>query len=226
MCPCCGVSVLVKLDDSEIWVRCLRCRGTAIHLSMMRAIEKFVVGRGEVCELSSRGALVHYLSRRFPSVSTSEYFDGREPGSLVDGVRCENVMSMTYADNRFDLFTCTEVFEHVADDMVGFKEVFRVLKSAGVFVFTVPLGATPDTVERAVMVEGEIRHLLPAEFHGDRLRGQGKVLVFRDYGTDIVEKLSAAGFMDVVLFRPEGEMYGYGRTVIVATKAGPDQACA
>ena len=219
-CPSCGVSLLVKLDDSEILVRCVRCRGSAIHLSMMLAIENFVVDRGDVCELSSRGALVRYLSRKFRSVSPSEYFDGTESGNMVDGVRCENVMSLTYADNQFDLFTCTEVFEHVADDVAGFKEVFRVLKNSGIFVFTVPLSAAPQTVERAMVSEGEVRHLLPAEFHGDRLRGRGKVLVFRDYGMDIPEKLKFAGFDQVVLFRPKDDMYGFSRTVIVAAKPG------
>lgn len=123
-CPACGASLLVRLGRDETLVRCVKCRGTPIHLSMIEAILQLGFGRHrDVCELSSRGALVDFLKRSFHRVSTSEFFDGIELGSSIGEVRCEDVMSLTYPDREFDLFTCTEVFEHVADDLAGFREV-------------------------------------------------------------------------------------------------------
>ncbi|MFT3756810.1 MAG: methyltransferase domain-containing protein [Pseudoxanthomonas sp.] len=214
----CGVSLLVRLGSDETLVRCIRCRGTPIHLSMIEAIRSLSSdSEWSVCELSSRGALVRYLEHRFREVVVSEYFDGVESGVSVDGVRCEDVMALTYPNARFDLLTCTEVFEHVADDLAGFREVRRVLKDSGVFVFTVPMIEGGLTQQRARMENGQVRYLLEPAYHGDRLRGRGRVLVFRDYGSlDICTRLLESGFGEVGLFRPEHNFFGHGRIVVVA----------
>lgn len=69
-----------------------------------------------------------------------------------------------------------------------------MLKPDGGFVFTVPLSGSAATITRAEAVGGDIRYLLPAEYHGDAIRGQGRVLVYRDYGRDIVDRLRRYGF--------------------------------
>ena len=105
----------------------------------------------------------------------------------------------------------------MADDRAGFREIRRVLRENGVMVFTVPLSSSPTTVERAVEVAGKIEHLLPPEYHGDRIRGQGGVLVFRDYGTGITERLRAEGFADAVIDRRyEKAFLGQGCGVVIA----------
>ncbi|HLU12794.1 MAG TPA: class I SAM-dependent methyltransferase [Arenimonas sp.] len=217
-CPSCGPSLLVRLGNDETQVRCLRCRGTPIHLSVIAAIREFafpLAGRA-ACELSSRGALVRFLQRHAGSLATSEYFDDVPPGGLRDGVRCEDVQALGYADASFDLFTSTEVFEHVPDDAAGFREIRRTLKPGGLTIFTVPLIRGASTVERARLRDGGIEHLLEPAWHGDRLRGAGKVLVFRDYGDDIVERLLAAGFARARLWRPPVDWFGHARDVVVA----------
>jgi SAM-dependent methyltransferase len=90
--------------------------------------------------------------------------------------------------------TSTEVFEHVPDDRLGFQEVYRVLRAGGRFVLTVPISDQDATVERARVRDGEIVHLLPPEYHGDRIRGLRHVLAFRNYGRDICSRLRSAGF--------------------------------
>ncbi|HTA66607.1 MAG TPA: methyltransferase domain-containing protein [Xanthomonadaceae bacterium] len=69
-----------------------------------------------------------YLRKKIVHVDTSEYMDGVEPGSFRDGVRCEDVQRLSFADGQFDLCTSTEVFEHVRDDIAGFRESHRALK--------------------------------------------------------------------------------------------------
>src|SRR5690606_28826015 len=132
-----------------------------------------------------------------------------------DGVRCEDVQALGYADASFDLFTSTEVFEHVPDDAAGFREIRRTLQPGGLTIFTVPLIRGASTVERARLRDGGIEHLLEPAWHGDRLRGAGKVLVFRDYGDDIVERLLAAGFARARLWRPPVDWFGHARGVVV-----------
>jgi SAM-dependent methyltransferase len=220
MCPGCGVSLFVKWFDDETGVRCLRCGATPVHLAAIDAVACLLATRpvSTAYEMSSRGALLAYLRRKIPHVVTSELLEGVEPGSCRDGLRCEDVQKLSFANGMFDLCTSTEVFEHVPDDMSGFAEVLRVLKDDGTFVFTVPLNSGELTVERATLVAGELKNLLPATFHGDRLRGDGRVLVFRDYGPDIRDRVLSAGFRRVTIRDPIADYFGYSRKVVVATK--------
>jgi ubiquinone/menaquinone biosynthesis C-methylase UbiE len=172
-------------------------------------------------ELSSRGPIVNYLRRTAAEVVVSEYFDDAAPGDSVNGVRCENVESLTFPDNSFDLCTSTDVFEHVADDMAGFREICRVLRGGGgKAIFTVPLASDHETMERAKRTEEGVQHLLEPEYHHDLQRGIGKVLAFRNYGSDIVLRLQAAGFSRAYLSSSfEQRFMGFGRVVVVAEKA-------
>ena len=43
-----------------------------------------------------------------------------------------------YADASFDRVLLTEVLEHLTDDAVGLRELYRVLKPGGVLTVTVP----------------------------------------------------------------------------------------
>jgi SAM-dependent methyltransferase len=217
-CPGCGPSLLLRLGDDEMQVRCLRCRGTPVHLSLVAALTTCVgpLAGFDACELSTTGALLRYLQRHCRSVSTSEYLEGVAPGSSRDGIRCEDVQHLSHADGSFDLCTSTEVFEHVPDDRAGLRELHRVLRPGGHLLFTVPLSDRAGTVERARRDGRHVEYLLPPAFHGDRLNGPGSVLVYRDYGRDIVDRVRASGFEDVVLWTPRRDFHGHRRTVVVA----------
>jgi SAM-dependent methyltransferase len=218
-CPICGPSLLVRLAATPIGVRCVRCAGSAITLALVAVLKSVRPGfRGEaVYELSARGPLYEYLRRAVPRLTASEYFEDTPPGARRGEILCQDIRRLTFADGSFDICTSTEVFEHVADDRAGFREVRRTLREGGCMVFTVPLSAAPVTVERAVEQDGKIEHRLPPEYHGDRIRGQGGVLVFRDYGADIVERLRDAGFAEAEIDRRcESAFLGQGCGVIVA----------
>ena len=218
-CPVCGGRWLFRLQRSEIGVRCLSCGSSAITLSMVSVLVAERPGfRAErVYELSSRGPLFEWLRRESRDLSFSEYFDDVAPGDFRDGVQCQDIQRLTHADASFDLVTSTEVFEHVADDRRGFAEIRRVLRPGGAFIFTVPIEDADRTAERAVLKEGKVEHLLPAAYHDDRIRGRGQVLVFRDYGRDIVARLQAAGFGTAYVNSAYATAFlGAGRGVVVA----------
>jgi SAM-dependent methyltransferase len=124
---------------------------------------------------------------------------------------------LSYIDGSFDLCTSTEVFEHVPDDRAGLRELHRVLRPGGRLLFTVPLDRT-ETLERARRDGSRVEYLLPPTYHGDRLNGPGSVLVYRDYGRDIVDRVRASGFEDVVLWTPPRDFHGHRRTVVVARR--------
>lgn len=219
-CPFCGPSAFIRLNANELAVRCLRCGASPVHVSVGWVLRDLGSLQAlDAYELSSRGPLVNWLKRQCASLELSEYFDGVEPGSHFNGVRCEDVQRLGFADASFDLVTHTEVFEHVPDDRSGFLELFRVLRPGGRMVFTVPMHGSAHTVERATQLASGIVHHLPMTYHGDRIRGKGRVLVYRDYGQDIETRLLEAGFSTARLLPPDPRVpSGYGRYVVLAAK--------
>jgi SAM-dependent methyltransferase len=222
-CPVCGPSLLVRLSESEWAIRCVRCRAAPAILSLVAALQALRprLERLSVYELSARGPLNAYLRRRSGRFTCSEFLDDVAPGAYVDGVLCQDVQALTFADASFDLCTSTEVFEHVPDDGRGFAELCRVLKPGGLAMFTVPMRDASSTLVRAELVDGKVIHHLAPEYHGDRLRGQGQVLAFRHYGRDVVERLTAQGFAraEIVVPADPALWWGSARPVVVAQKA-------
>ena len=194
-CNLCGWPI-VRIGSGPFGTRCVRCMSTQIHRAAGLVIGSLSLEKdATVYELSSRGALHRYLKHRFRRLECSEYYDDVPPGEMRGGARCEDVQRLTWRGGAFDLLTCTEVFEHVPDDDSGFREVFRVLREGGYFVFTVPLLKDRPTIERAALLpDGRVAHLAEPEYHSDRIRGARKVLAFRTYGSDLVARLESAGF--------------------------------
>lgn len=221
-CPLHGNSLFVRLNDTMLGVRCVVCGAAPIATSIANVLMSHVPDyrQKKMYELSSRGAFFEFINKNVENAVFSEYMDDVKPGDSVNGVLCQDVQNLTFDDGVFDVCTSTEVFEHVPNDLQGFKEIYRVLRDSGVFVFTVPLYDVDTTVTRALLDNGEIVHLLPPEYHDDSIRGVGKVLVFRDYGRDIVDKLLSVGFTDVeIIEQPDCAGFGYTKDVIVARKA-------
>lgn len=219
-CSACGFPLTLRLARSESGVRCPRCGASAVTQSLAAALQAQVpqLDRCAAYEMSARGPLVAFLRSRCASLAVSELLDGVAPGDSRDGVQCQDVQHLTFADAGFDLCTSTEVFEHVEDDAAGFREVFRVLRPGGHFVFTVPLFDAAQTVERMGWQDGERVALLPREYHADRYRG-AVILVQRDYGRDIVDRLRAAGFEQAQILPPPTGLFGHGRPVVLARRA-------
>jgi SAM-dependent methyltransferase len=214
-CNLCRFPVL-RLHPGDAGQRCLRCLSTFRHRAVGLVLARLGLDPdAAVYELSSRGALCRHLRRTFAHVTVSELFDDVSPGRFRDGVQCQDVQRLTYADGSFDLVTSTEVFEHVPDDRGAFAEVHRVLRRGGFLVFTVPLLETGTTLERARIEDGAVVHLLAPEYHGDRLRGRRGVLAFRTYGPDILDRLRAAGFeASLERVRDAGHAIADGKVVV------------
>lgn len=223
-CALCDRNLQVRLCRDEIAVRCLHCGASAITQSLVGVLAQAHgdLSKLSVYELSAMGPLVNWLRPRTAKLTTSEYFDGVAPGSEYRGVICQDVQRLTFNDASFDLCTSTEVFEHVADDMAGFREILRVLRPCGTFVFTVPLNRHGPTVERTEL-RGEQRvNILPVEYHADRYRGR-RVFCYRNYAMDIVDRLLAAGFGNAEIIDPRQNLFGYARPVVVGKKYLPNR---
>jgi SAM-dependent methyltransferase len=60
--------------------------------------------------------------------------NGIEPAKLA--AREEDLTNLSFENDKFDKIFCISVIEHVKDDLVGMKEMFRVLRPGGILLLT------------------------------------------------------------------------------------------
>jgi SAM-dependent methyltransferase len=155
----------------------------------MKKNENFVVyetGNYNIFKINKLNKINNYI--------VSEYYEEIEAGTYVNGMRNENLESLTFSDNSIDLLLNSDVLEHVGNLDNALNEIRRVLKVGGFHVFTVPVDINlPATVERAQIQDGKLIMIKKPEMHGDPFRPDG-ILAFRDFGCDILEYMSRQGF--------------------------------
>jgi hypothetical protein len=147
---------------------------------------------------------LHEFLAKLPGRATSDYREGATPGSVVDGVRHEDLTGLTYPDATFDVVLTSETLEHVPDLGAALSEVRRALVPGGRHLFTVPLlPGVPKTYARAVVGPGgAIEHRATAICHPG---GDIGYPVFTEFGADLPEILRGAGFAVEVRFGPTTE---------------------
>ena len=143
-------------------------------------------------EAQTSGA-IHDRLKTLPNYQCAEFLDGVEPGSVKNGIRCEDLRHLTYPDNSFDLVITQDVLEHVDEPSAAFAEIRRVLKPGGRHIFTVPYHPTKNTQTRAVRGRGGVDNLLLPVYHGDPVRENG-CIVYTDFGADLTDRLDGLGF--------------------------------
>lgn len=222
-CVSCGRTTRFLVSGTESRsIRCLSCKSTAISLSSLAQIQRLALNpmSSAVYELSYHGAVHRYLKDRFARFECSEYFGPPASGELVNGVRNEDVQRLSFADNTFDLVSCTEVFEHVPNYLAGFSEVCRVLRPQGWFVLTVPFFDAQHTQAICRITSGgTLQWLQDEEYHDSQVTGVGTVPVFWHHSKlQIVEDLRKAGFRAVRLEESQDYVAHIPQLVVVAQK--------
>ncbi len=136
-----------------------------------------------LAEINNCGVLHNYLGN-LPGLSYSEY-DSTDPE-----ISSEDLMSLSYVDNCFDVVLTSDVLEHVPDYRQALNEIYRVLKPDGFFIFTVPWISGRTTVVKAkINCQGMVELLSRASFHGDYNLQLADYLVFYEFGYDFVQDL-------------------------------------
>jgi len=116
----------------------------------------------------------------------------------------QDLQRLSFANESFDIALTSDVMEHVRDCDAAHRELFRVLKAGGAYIFTVPFD--PDSEHHIQLVDtsgAEDVFLCKPHFHGDPLTGG--VIAYRVFGQELLGDLEAVGFETQfeVLERPE-----------------------
>jgi len=188
-CHCCRRQVTFSSD--EVWLRdhlsCSECNSTPRQRNLIRALDELIPAWQEkdIHETSPGSEYFKALT----GYSHSQYIPQVAFGSsLPDGGTNQNIESMTFESNSFDIFISQDVLEHVFDPEKACREILRVLKPGGWHIFTTPRHMDiGKSIKRAKLVGDTIKYLKEPEYHANPV-GDGKALVTYDWGKDF-EKL-------------------------------------
>ena len=200
-CPTCAREVTFSADST--WLResyrCSNCGSIPRERALMMTVEaRFPNWRDLVIHESSpvdRGASVR-LAGECPGYIPSQFYPDQPHGTRLGRYRCENLESLTFADESIDLHVTQDVLEHVFHPSKVFAEIARTLKPGGAHVFTVPIvnKHRPSVLRARRAGDGQIEKLEPPVFHGNPISNSGS-LVTVDWGFDICERIHAASGM-------------------------------
>ena len=132
-CPCCASSRFLSMRKDPYMTRCLRCKANVLNLSLIPSIRSHMTQHAvsTAWEMSTYGATLSFLESNVPDVIKSEFFAGRKSGEYIRGVLNQNVTATSFKSDSLDMITSNQVFEHVENDIAGFAECYRILRSGG-----------------------------------------------------------------------------------------------
>lgn len=158
--------------------------------------------------------------RAATNLTLSKYLPELAFGVEVEpGVFNIDLQKISFESARFDVILSSDVMEHVRNDAAAHAEIFRCLRPGGVYIFTVPyLEDREQTVRLVDTSTAEDVFLEPPHYHGDPITG--KILSYRIYGRDFVQRLREVGF-DAIFVRTERPEEGifFGDCFIAAKPA-------
>lgn len=217
-CGCCErLTIFLSNGLSSEFRNCLLCSANERYELLAEELRSRYgqsLSEKDVLELDPRSPLGNVLSNA--RSHTRSFYDSnvRRGTKRADGTVCQDITSLTFEDNSFDLIVSSDVLEHVPDLEKAFRETARVLRPGGAHLFTVP--PRLSTRMRAEVIGGEIRYVLPPEYHLDPLCPKG-ILAFWDVGPDLPAVL-ASQELDVRVVR--GPVGADGRVVWMAQRSG------
>ena len=240
-CPICeapGTFVAEREDEVDAsalpgWFRgslkCTVCRAPPRERIIADALAKLRPNWRDLSihESSPGGWAFSYNLKRECSGYVPSQYDPTFPFGDMDPSgkwRNEDLEAQTFADNTFDVVITQDVFEHVFHPGRAMREIGRTLKPGGVAVMTVPVvRGWGKTERRAALVNGEVVHILPPQYHGNPV-GDGRALVTVDWSYHIGSYLAEQSGLSVCVSTVNDLTNGIQdpfNTLIVAHKAAP-----
>ena len=158
-----------------------------------------VLGQQDIYLVEALTGFALWLQRHLggEKLVCSEFLEDAERG--FSGIPHQDLCALSFGDACFDLVLCNELFEHVRDLELAFREIARVLRPGGRLLATCPLAfGQAESIVKAIHNShtGEVEQLMEAEFHGDPVRPIAGSLVYRIPAWDVLEQLQAAGFSE------------------------------
>jgi SAM-dependent methyltransferase len=198
-CPCCGERGKFALFGipPRLNALCIRCYSLERHRFLrlfLQGNEDLVRGK-DVLHFAPEKCLRAYLRNCAKTYVSTDLHPGAED-------LYQNIESLTFADQTFDLVICCNVLTCV-DDRKALLEMHRVLRRNGVILVTAPV------------IEGWDKTFEPSHVHYGEESYQlfGTPDQLRLYGRDIRNRIEATGFKltETTANEPEARKHGLQR---------------
>jgi hypothetical protein len=184
LCPCCRWHLRKFLPCTQIFrpgEMCARCGSLSRH----RILWLYIKDQIE----SSHGQLkvLHFapefcIERKLKHLANVEYHSADLHSQWAQ--EHFDITHIPESDNSYDIVLCSHVLEHVAEDRIAMKEIYRILKPGGWAVLQVPIQWNrPRTYEDPGIVTPD-----------QRLEAFGQDDHVRIYGADFIDRLVGTGF--------------------------------
>ncbi len=177
----------------------LSCRIRATLLSVEHFLGRNALKGKDVYLTEQVTRVYKYFKSVHPRTVGSEYLGaGTRSGTLVNGVRHEDITALSFPDASFDLIATFEVLEHVPDYRQAYHELYRCTRPGGTVLITAPFdpGRYEHDIRARLNVRGEVEHLQEPEYHGDPMNMKGGILCFQYFGWRMLAELKEAGFRE------------------------------
>ncbi len=180
-CPLCGGSFRKFLPHFEKPnVRCPKCRSYPRHRLQWLYLKK------KTSFFKENMKLLHFAPERLlqKKIKKLENIDYTSADLCSRWAMVHtDITDLIFKDNLFDAFFCSHVLEHIEDDRLAMRELYRILKPDGYGLIMVPMLDQQQTYEDPSITDPK-----------DREEHFGQFDHFRLYGYDIEERLREAGF--------------------------------
>ena len=122
------------------------------------------------------------LYKKFKKIESWDYLTLDLNSPLAD-IKAD-ITNLPFDDNIFDLIICNHVLEHIQDDIIAIKEIYRVLKKNGLAIMQIPIDIKRiKTFENPEIKSNKEREELFGQYDHVRV-----------YGKDFFERLKSVGF--------------------------------
>lgn len=150
---------------------------------------------------------MHARLQKLNNLHYSEYYDSNEQlgsNNKFSDVRHENIMSLSYSDNSFDIVLHSETLEHIVDPKKAIEECMRVLRPGGYCIFTTPVIWNRRTLKKFEISDfSQVAPSEPVSYHGD---AKSRYPVLFEFGWDIGDIIKQPS---VVCYAHEPESQSY-----------------
>ena len=184
-CPVCGARYRRFLPYGYVISRanalCPRCLALERHRLMWLYLVRetdFFTARPRVLHVAPE----HCFIRRFERLLGDRYVTADLESPLAK-VKMD-IQHIPFPEESFDVIFCNHILEHVEDDRLALREMYRVMRPGGWGILL-----SPVNYDRAVTYEDP-----SITDEAGRQRAFGQKDHVRDYGRDYPDRLAEAGF--------------------------------
>ena len=214
-CPICEKETKFYIKGN--WLRdnllCASCKSIPRNRQLVKILKKVKPNFYElqIHESSPSGAVLKKKKKHCKNYSYSYFYPDIEPGEYnkETGCMCQNLEKMTFPNESFDIVITQDVMEHVFSPQAVFKEIERILKPGGIYIFTVPVyfNTLDKTCKRAELINEKINYIEEPIYHGNPIDQKGSLVTY-DYGADFFDIIKNSCNLKIALFNDKDKHNG------------------